>query len=104
MKFKDYINEITDSGLRNKFDDIMDKKPGEWPTTAELDKKYVKDLPVFKDIKVYGKPIQAKSSPTTIDFKNPDDIPVWFVLKTKFGDFLINTEGFGYVRYVAKLK
>jgi hypothetical protein len=80
----------------------MKRKASDWPTKSTIKSSEVKRFPVFTDKEVYREKILPKSSPEIMDFiKN---MPQWFVLKTQFGDFLIDTEDYNYARYVGRIK
>jgi hypothetical protein len=80
----------------------MKRKASGWPNKTTITKMEVKRFPVFTDKEVYREKILPKSSPEMIDFSK--SMPDWFVLKTSFGDFLIDTEGYDYARYVGRIK
>lgn len=80
----------------------MKRKASDWPTKSTIKSSEVKRFPIFTDKEVYGEEIFSKSSPEIMDFTK--NVPDWFVLKTQFGNFLIDTEGYNYARYVGRIK
>ncbi len=63
------------------------------------------DIREVSDETVYGEKLTADWSPCCDDFVHPQQYtaPQYFILLTMGRRFLINTEGFGYARYVVEL-
>ena len=83
----------------------MDRKPYEWPTkdsNSVVKGGQVKKYPEFTDKEVFGHILVRGTRPEELDFIK--DMPDMFVLKTKkYGRFLVKTEGYKYIRYLAKV-
>lgn len=62
----------------------------------------IDQLPKVSPKELYGREITKDDSPVAMDFVKPQD--QFFILQTKFGEFLIDTQGYDYARYIVKLK
>ena len=62
-------------------------------------------LPIFLDTQVFGKIIKnTKEVIPNYDSKFSKNLPDYFILSTyKAGDYIVNTQGFNYIRYIARL-
>ena len=80
----------------------MERKAMSWDVMEVKKTPAIGKLPVFFDSGVYGKEIKVTDAPAHLKFKDKK-LPQWFILKTKFGQFVVDTEGYDYARYVVKL-
>tara|TARA_Y100000310_G_scaffold219035_1_gene220414 strand:- start:199 stop:549 length:351 start_codon:yes stop_codon:yes gene_type:complete len=72
---------------------------------SDLPPDEFKKLDTFQDKAIYGRPLTASDSPAATDFVQGGDLlPMVFILLTRFGKVLINTEGYDYARYAVMLE
>ena len=67
-------------------------------------KRDLEGLPTFSDVGVYGHKVTEDDSPAALDFHDAFLPPQKFILETGFASFVVDTEGYGYARYIARIK
>jgi hypothetical protein len=84
----------------------ISRKPTSWREIKKIDvdsapsdvQDFIMHLEEYDAKIVFG-----KNNPQIYDDFLQADLPQWFLLKTRQGFFIINTEGYDYVRYAVKV-
>ena len=80
----------------------MTRKAGDFAEARAIkDDEVFNTIPTYSDAIIYNKRTSLDDCPTTMDFIL--ETPIFFILTTDHGTYLVDTEGSTYARYIARI-